>query len=297
MRPAHRARGLGARWRPPEQGVLRLGLDDPRCLDQKLVGNQVAVLAAAAGRTPVPETVVLSVPVGTSGGPPWGPGAVPATRWGALTGCPVSIRSWLVRPDRPDQVVEPVWNNIDPAGLTEAVAEITAAARRRGAGDAARQRLVLAVQHFRPAAATALVLVEARHRVDVRLCWGLAEPLGTPLHFDRFSFAGEPLHLEGCAIADKYTATVAASGGTHSVRVPPGLVAAPVLALVEVTELAARSRRLARVGAAPVELEFALVGTQRLLLAVRAPATRGLLEDGSNATGRPSHGPLPPSTA
>jgi hypothetical protein len=226
----------------------------------------MAVFASVAGQMSVPQTEVLTAPVGLWGHPAWGPGAVSATRLGTLTEGPVSIRSWLLRPGRADTVVEPVWNNIDPAGLAEAVAEITAAAWRGVPGSGAGLRLVFAVQRFLPAAATALVLVRERRHVDVRLCWGLAESLGAPLHFDRFSFAGEPLQLERCAIADKYTATVAASGGTHSIRVPPRLVAAPVLALVAVAELAARGQGLAERESRPVELEFVLVGAERVLV-------------------------------
>jgi hypothetical protein len=246
---------------------LQAPLGDPSCRQPDLVGQEIVLLASLADLAPTLRTLVVSAPMVT-----WldrlstRPAAQFADLSSAIRGM-VSIRGWVLRAGAPDQLAGPLLNNIDPTDLTDTVVEFVWDAERICSwrtGD----RLVLALQRFIPADASARVLVDPAARlIWVRVCWGLAEVLAEPLYFDRFLFSGDELEIGEHLVVHKPTATMGAEAGagTCTVPVPAERQRVSVLSV-------ATARRLAVTGLAAadrlgcVELEFALFDGQPFLL-------------------------------
>jgi hypothetical protein len=246
---------------------LQVPLGDPSCRRRALVGQEMVLLASLSDLAPTLRTLVVSAPIVT-----WldrlstQPVAQFAELSDAIRGM-VSIRGWWLRAGLPDQLAGPLLNNIDPTDLADTVVEYVWDAERIcswRAGD----RLVLALQRFIPADASARVLVDpAARRVRVRVCWGLAEVLAEPLHFDRFVFSGDELEIGEHLVVHKPTATVGADAGAGTCTVP-----VPAERHRESVLTMATARRLAVTGLAAadrlglIELEFALFDGQPFLV-------------------------------
>ncbi|MFB7582120.1 hypothetical protein ACFWR4_39060 [Streptomyces hydrogenans] len=208
--------------------------------------------------------------------------AVPVTRWTALeprdwtlppldgrrcgAPVPVSVRGWLVGPDGTAQRLGPTFNNLSRTTVEAAVAELAGRVDRHAP---AGSRCVVAAQRFVPAEATVLAhtLPDAR-TVRLRMCWGLAEPLGDGLHFDTCTVRdGQP--PEDYRVTLKPTATAAMPGGTGTVGVPPRLRGRPVLSPAAALDCARAALDVAGAVKGPCDLVFSLTGPDRTLLDCR----------------------------
>jgi hypothetical protein len=243
-----------------ELSVVSLGTPGGR--NERLVGAPLAALAVAGDLADGPDTRVLTAPF-----------EVWTSRCGAQLamvaaelGGPVSVRGWLLRPGHRETAAAPTLNNLEPSTLPEAVTEIVAGARRQGAG--VGHRVVISVQRFVAATASVLARVDPATRwLRLRACWGVAERLGEPVHFDHLLVRGRQCAVVERRVVRKPTATVAAGGGgTHTAPVSPARQLAPVLGGHAVRPLVGLCLDIAdRLGAAAA-LRFALVQDRTYLV-------------------------------
>jgi hypothetical protein len=247
--------------------VRWLPVTDERCGDERFAGPEVAALHRVGDLAAVPETVVLAAPV-----PHWQDlarqrPADPFAEYAGLVEEPVSVRAWLVRPAAPDLTIGPVFNNLGPGTVAEAMLELLALAAE---GPPEFPRLAFALQRF--AAAEASVHAHAApdgDRVRLQAFLGLAEQLAEPLHPDLVVLAGPDLAVREYRVADKPTATVAAAGGSRTATIAELRRRAPVLRVETVREIGAGAVAVARRLDVPVTAEFAVADEKTLLLRCR----------------------------
>jgi hypothetical protein len=172
-----------------------------------VVGTEVAVTASVADRLPFAPSLVVVVPPDV----PASSCVLPAVGNGhALT---VTVTRPSPAPHGPGGALS--MYNLHVDALPEALVEAVAAARRCGL-ITSLGNVVLLLQDFVPAAASAVVRVSPDPAVPVRIDgrWGLAEQRSAA---DTFEVPTDGTVLE--TLAWKPTASLAAAGGTHTVAV------------------------------------------------------------------------------
>ncbi len=244
-------------------------LTDPLCADVRVTGRDLAALATSRELWTVPPTLVATAAVAR-----WtaqvaataqAPAATPLP--GLTLAGPVTVRGWLAA-DGLSRQTGPVWYNVDPGSVSEAVIELSALAVRDAPADGGH-RLVVAFQDFTPPEASATVLVDARtDRVEVLACLGLDEDLGAGVWRDTLVLIGPDLEVERHDVVHKPTATEPAAGGTHIVAVEPALRGRPAVPVRTGRAIAHLARRTAERLGEPLRLELALQGTEVTLLAL-----------------------------
>ncbi len=257
-RPSNPAGRDEVRWLP---------VTDERCGDDGFAGPAIGALHRVGDLVPVPETIVLTAPVRHWRDRVRQRPADPFAEYAGLVEEPVSVRAWQIRPRRSDLPIGPVFNNLGPGTVAEAMLELLALAE-----DGAREfpRLAFALQRFTAAEASAHVhAAPDGERVRVQAFLGLAEQLSEPLHPDLIVLAGPELAVREYRVADKPTATVAAAGGSRTSTVAELRRRAPALRVKTVQHLGSLAIAAARRLAVPVAAEFAVTDGEVALLRCR----------------------------
>lgn len=250
-------------------GWLRLQLEDPRCRDARLVGNGVAELARYCGLVRCLRTLVLAGSV-----PEWVDLVAEHTADQLTQLCEplpgnLSVRAYLLPEGQSEHLVGPVLNNVEHGILGDLLTEVVLTVLREHE-KTETARLVVSLQRFVPADATAFAVVDPRADVvRVRACLGLAESLDEPLHFDRLTLSRGELRICEQQIAAKPTCTLGAGVGTAVRPVPAERQSAPVLTPAQARYLALLGVSLDGREHDPVELEFLLFDGQPFLARCR----------------------------
>jgi hypothetical protein len=239
-------------------------LTDPIVRDAARTGRDVAGLATAAELWRVPATRVAVAALGGWATRRTSPDPLPEL---SVDG-PVSVRAWLVAGGRSESV-GPIWYNLDPASMPEAVLELVGVAARTVPDDG-RHTLVITFQDFVAPEISATVVIDPRaDRVELRSCRGIDEDLGAGVWRDTLILAGPNLDLLRHEVVHKPTATEATAGGTRVVAVEPALRGRPTLPVGPGRSIAGRAVRTADRLGGGVRLELALRDDDVHLLACR----------------------------
>lgn len=157
--------------------------------------------------------------------------------------------------------------NLDVDALPEALVECVATARRYGLTTHGGT-CVLLLQRFAPAAASAEVYArpDPDHAVRISARWGLPETGEVEAASDVFEVGADRVRH---TLAWKATASVTATGGTRTVRLPAQRRHRYSLSRPAVLGLAALARQAATSAGRPLSLDVALVADAPVVLRCR----------------------------
>jgi hypothetical protein len=267
FRTAPKATGQTATAAPDTDEPWTGPLTDPLCRDTGFAGRDVAALAAAGDWWTVPPTHVASADLRTWAARRTARRVLPERARAAMRlDGPVSVRGWLAT-DGVSPPVGPVWYNLDPGSVQEAVIELIALAIRDHASDGSARLVVACQQFLAPDVSVNVVVDRSAERVELFACRGLDEDLGAGVWRDVLVLAGSRLDTERHDVVHKPTATVPADGGTRIDAVEPRLRGRPAVPVRTGRMIARLARRSAERLGADLRLELALRGEDVYLLA------------------------------
>lgn len=218
------------------------------------VGTEVAVSALLADRLPLAPSVVVIVPPAVAE-----PAAMTHVAPAAATmlgrNRPLTVAVACPEPDRSVLAGRLSMFNLHADALPEALVEAVAAGRRCGLTTLAGNTVLL-LQRFVPAIASAVVYAGPDPTAPVRINgrWGLTEH-HSPADTFTVPADGETVHE---TVARKPAASLACSGGTHTVAIPEGWQGRRSLRRDTVRGLAALSREAAVVARSELALDVVL---------------------------------------